>query len=81
MGNFERNNAAKKDREERDVKVREKLAGFFFDLAKLVFAGIVIASFSPMIEGNRQIDFEFGSVGVNSTVILAITGYRLLNKK
>ena len=71
----------RKEREERDFKVREKLAGFFFDLSKLVFAGIVIGSFTPMSGGNHHIDFEFVSYGINSTVILAVIGYRILNKK
>ena len=42
MGNFERSNTVRKEREERDFKVREKLSGFFFDLAKLLLATITV---------------------------------------
>ena len=42
MGNFERGNTVRKEREERDFKVREKLSGFFFDLAKLLLATITV---------------------------------------
>lgn len=37
------------------TKVRkEKLAGFFFDLAKLTFAALVLGGLSPIISNNAQ---------------------------
>ena len=49
MGNFtkqieEKKERKEKERKEKDRTRREKLAGFFYDLAKLCFGGLVIGS-------------------------------------
>ena len=42
MGSWERQQEAKTEAREKDRTRREKLAGYFFDLLKLCFAGMVI---------------------------------------
>ena len=44
MGNYTKQIEEKKDRKEKDKTRRDKLAGFFYDLAKLCFGGLVIGS-------------------------------------
>jgi hypothetical protein len=48
MGNFSRQQEGKKDVREKDKTRREKLAGYFFDLSKLSFAGLVIGVVIPL---------------------------------
>lgn len=48
MGNFSRQQEEKKDVREKDKTRREKLAGYFFDLSKLSFAGLVIGVVIPL---------------------------------
>ena len=78
MGNFERSNTVRKEREERDFKVREKLSGFFFDLAKLVFAGTVVGNLSSFAGSVQMIDNWFIFLGMVSTAVIATIGYRIL---
>ena len=42
MGNWSEQQEEKKEIKEKDKVRREKLAGYFFDLSKLSFAGLVI---------------------------------------
>ena len=42
MGNFAEAGKIKDEMKKRDATRREKLAGYFFDLSKLIFAGMVI---------------------------------------
>lgn len=49
MSNFAKQQEEKK--EGKDKVRREKLAGFFFNLAQLVFAGLVVGGLSPLFEG------------------------------
>lgn len=42
MGNFSKTQEEKKEIKDKDKTRREKLAGYFFDLSKLSFAGLVI---------------------------------------
>ena len=53
MGKFDDARNEKKERIERDFKVREKLSGFFFDLAKLVFAAMALGGLTPIFEWIR----------------------------
>ena len=48
MGNFSRQQEEKKDVREKNKTRREKLAGYFFDLSKLSFAGLVIGVVIPL---------------------------------
>lgn len=42
MGSWSKEQEEKKEVKEKDKTRREKLAGYFFDLAKLSFAGLVV---------------------------------------
>ena len=44
MGNWSDQQEIKKEGKEKDKTRREKLAGYFFDLSKLSFAGLVITA-------------------------------------
>lgn len=58
---------------------REKLANFFFDLAKLVFAGLVVGSVTPIFTDKFQIvNLVFLLIGALGTYILAIFANELL---
>ncbi len=37
------------ERQERNRTRREKLAGYFFDISKLIFAGLVIGGLTPLL--------------------------------
>ena len=49
MSNYSRLQEVKKENKEKDKVRREKLAGLFFDLAKLSFAGLVVGGVSTII--------------------------------
>lgn len=51
MGNWSKVQEEKKEGKEKDKVRREKLAGFFFNLAQLVFAGLVVGGLSPLFKG------------------------------
>lgn len=48
MGNWEKKQDDKREGREKDKVRREKLAGYFFDLSKLCFAGLVIGIVVPL---------------------------------
>lgn len=48
MGNWSVQQEAKKEVKEKDKVRREKLAGFFFNLAQLTFAGLVLGGITPI---------------------------------
>ena len=49
MGNFAEAGKIKDEMKKRDATRREKLAGYFFDLSKLIFAGMVIGLILPLL--------------------------------
>lgn len=78
MGKFDDARNEKKERVERDFKVREKLSGFFFDLAKLVFAAMVIGGLTPVMNGEKDLDAALIFTGIFATELLFFTGYKIL---
>ena len=48
MGNWSEQQEVKKEGKEKDKVRREKLAGYFFDLSKLVFAALVLGGITPL---------------------------------
>ena len=71
---------SKKEIIEKDRTRREKLAGFFFNLAQLAFAGLVIGWISPLADkgddGLRDQLVLLG--GVAFTTIFAMIGNKIL---
>ncbi|MDD2952746.1 MAG: hypothetical protein PHC95_06250 [Parabacteroides sp.] len=63
MGNWSEQQEARKETKEKDKVRREKLAGFFFNLAQLTFAALVLGGITP-IYANVE-------MGVNWYVLIA----------
>ena len=79
MGRFEDTRNEKKERVERDFKVREKLAGFFFDLAKRVFAAMVLVGGVSIITGEPTSSQALLVIfGLFFTSFIALIGYKIL---
>lgn len=75
MGNWERKQEEKREGKEKDKVRREKLAGYFFDLSKLSFAGLVISIILPLLSDVENIVMWivafFGLVLTASSALLA----------
>lgn len=77
MGNFSVQQELKKETRERDKSRKENLGKFFYDLAKLTFAGVVIGSITPWFtKESMAFDPYAFTIGLTSTVFLGIIGYR-----
>ncbi len=75
MGNWEKQQDAKREERDRDKSRRENLGKFFYDLAKLTFAGLVvggIVSLKP--DTDISIDLYRVVIGGISTIIFARIG-------
>lgn len=75
MGNWGRKQEEKREGKEKDKVRREKLAGYFFDLSKLSFAGLVISIILPLLSDVENIVMWivafFGLVLTASSALLA----------
>lgn len=68
-----------KKRKELDCNVREKVAGYFFDMSKLTFAGVAVGSGISFI--NDPTSYRFINVmffGIYLTFMFAYVAYKLL---
>ena len=62
----------RKDRKENDKTRREKLVGFFYDLAKLCFGGLVVGSLiSYSNDGVNMYEITKTVFGIASTMVLS----------
>ena len=59
------------------IQINEKLGDFFVDIAKLVFAGVVLSTLLDMAESKGFVLF----VGVWSTVMFVATGFVICQLK
>lgn len=83
MGRFEQQQEQKKEKKEKEKTRREALGKFYFDLAKLVFAALVLGGMLSLFQedsntfssGNTYIMMILGGV---STVGLVIVGNKIL---
>lgn len=81
MGNFEESRKAKEERKEQDKVSRENLGKFFYDLAKLSFATLVIGSTASVIIKKDNIDsWIIISIGAFVTYIFAYIGYKIIKQ-
>lgn len=79
MSNFERIQEEQKKAKERHYVRREKLAGYFFDLSKLIFTGLVIGGITPLFTNmTNGINWFTVILGVFSTYIFAFLANRIL---
>lgn len=79
MSNFSKDIDRKKEHKEKDKVRKEKLASFFFDVAKLIIAGIVIGGITP-IYSNDYINVNYLVVifGTVAAVFFAWIGNKIL---
>ena len=79
MGNYSKKQEENNEVKEKDKVRREKLAGLFFDLAKLSFAGLVvggIVSMKPDID--ITLDIYRVIIGGISTIVFIRIGNTIL---
>ena len=79
MGNWAQQQEAIKEAKERDKTSRENLGKFFYDLAKLAFAALVIGSITSIVVKDNNIE-SWIIVGIGSfvTYIFAYIGYKII---
>ena len=73
MGNWSEQQAVKQERKEKDKTRRDKLAGYFFDLSKLSFAGLVIGITLPLFSDTQNATMWLVAMfGIVLTVLSAL---------
>ena len=79
MGTWSEQQEQLKEERTRNTTRREKLAGFFFDLAKLCFATVVLGGITPLFV-NDIVNIRWGIVvsGVIATLIFASIANKIL---
>ena len=81
MGTYTKQIEQRQERKEKDKVRREKLAGFFYDLAKLSFAGLVIGGITPAFS---TVEFTGGSMmlifGSISSITFSVIATRILKQ-
>ena len=79
MGSWERQQEAKTEAREKDRTRREKLAGYFFDLSKLCFAGMVIGVVLPLSSNTEDVKmWLITSLGIVLTTLSALLANKIL---
>lgn len=79
MGNWEKRQQDKREGREKDRVRREKLAGYFFDLSKLIFAALVLGGITPVFTDTlNEINWITILLGIFSTFIFANFANRIL---
>lgn len=80
MGNFAEAGKIKDEMKKRDATRREKLAGYFFDLSKLIFAGMVIGLILPLLSDTENAKMWIIAVfGIILTTLSALLANKILN--
>lgn len=78
MSNFVRQKEAREKNKDR----RDKLADYFFDLSKLIFAGLVIGGITPLFTHTTDgMNWVTVVLGIFSTYIFAFFANRILKMK
>lgn len=80
MGNYTQQIEKRQERKERDRTSRETLGKFFYDLAKLSFAGLVVGSFA-LNERGEIFMTAVASAGTLMTIIFSRIGFVILKYK
>lgn len=79
MGNWSEKQEVKKEIKEKDKTRRDKLAGYFFDLSKLSFAGLVIGVIIPLYSDlSNQNNWYSICTGIILTIISAALANKIL---
>lgn len=78
MGNWSQQQEYKKEVKERDKSRRENLGKFFYDLAKLIFAGVVIGGIIPLYsDPTNIIQWSMVATGFAFTILIATIANRI----
>ncbi|MDD6553359.1 MAG: hypothetical protein PUF37_07215 [Prevotellaceae bacterium] len=68
-----------REQREKDKLKKDKLSGFFLDMAKLSFAALVLGDIMPIInDTNSGSSILSLSLGIIMTIVYALLGYRIL---
>lgn len=79
MGKFMQQQEIKKEAKEKDKVRREKLASYFYDLSKLILAGVVIGGLTPIYTNNvEDVNLNVILIGAVATILLAWIGNKIL---
>ena len=79
MGNFSNQQKAKEETKERDKTRKEKLAGYFFDLSKICFTGMVISFVLLLIsESGNTVMWLVTLFGICLTISSAMLANKIL---
>lgn len=80
MSNFSEQQAQRDEVKAQKRVRREKLAGYLYDLSKLIFAALVLGGFSKIVDQNGMSPFSVLTVivGTVSTVLFALIAHRIL---
>ena len=79
MGKFVEQQVIKKEQREKNKVRRETLGKFFYDLAKLSFAGLAIGWITPIAENHNITDNVIVLLlGVSFTIIFSAIGDKIL---
>jgi len=77
--NWSEQQKARMEVKEQNKVRREKLAGYFFDLSKVSFAGLVIGIIIPLLSNVEDFNTWIAAVfGLMLTVILALIANKIL---
>lgn len=65
--------------QEKEKLKKDKLSGFFLDMAKLSFAAMVLGGVMPLLNGESSAsNIMFFILGIMMTFIFALIGYTIL---
>lgn len=79
MSNWSARQEIKREINERDKSRRENLGKFFYDLAKVAFAGLVVGGIAPLYTNSENTDNWYKVfAGVVFTSIFAWIGNKIL---
>lgn len=79
MSNWSAQQNIKREINERDKSRRENLGKFFYDLAKVAFAGLVVGGIAPLYANTDNIDNWYIFIeGAVFTIIFAWLGNKIL---
>ena len=81
MSNWEKQQTEKTERKERDKFGREVLGKFFYDLAKLIFAAMVLGGAIPLFMDSMKVEYGLLFIcGSFATAMFAAIGYNIIKK-
>ena len=81
MSNYSKQIERRQEAKEKDKTSRETLGKFFYDLAKLVFAGVVLVNASSIYLSENKAYVAFMMIsGLILTFGLALLGYLILKR-